>query len=629
MDKPTNKLFEEFRPVATSEYEEKILKDLKGADYEKRLVWRTGEGFNARPYYRREDIGKMDHLDSYPGNFPFVRGKKVHDNNWFVRQEMKVTDLEKANEKALDILMKGIDSLGFKLDPEKEYTREDLDVLLKNIFAEIVEINFNGSAHALALMENHYENLQHYNREFSKVHGSINYDPLGRLITKGKWFESETGDFETCKKLIEIAAHLPHFKVIGVNGVNFHEAGSSTVEELAFSLSAGVEYLTRLTEMGLSINDVAPNIKFSFGISSNYFMEIAKFRAARWLWAKIVKSYGPSRDEIGQMNIHAITSGKNMTLYDPYVNLLRSTTESMSSIIAGIDSLTVRPFNEVMGEDGEFAERIARNQQLLLKEESYLDKVVDPSAGSYYIEALTDSIAREAWKLFLETEEKGGFIQAVRSSFIQDRISKSAGEKLRAVATRKYYILGTNQYPNFSETIDTDDPRKLLGVKEEPENTEFRTIHPVRISVGFEELRLRTDQYAKNNKRPVAFMFTYGNLAMRIARSQFSRNFFSCAGYDVIDNLGFKTTDEGVKACLDSKPEIVVICSSDEEYPDIVPEIVEKLNDKTHLVLAGYPKDSVEKLKEAGMKHFIHTRSNVLETLTGFHELLGIPGLKS
>lgn len=627
MDKPNKRLFGDFQPVSTSEYEERILQDLKGADYEKKLVWKTDEGFSVRPYYRAEHLEGMAHLKAFPGSFPYVRGKRASNNDWFMRQDLIVTDLEAANKKALDILMKGVDSLGFIMEPEREYTKEDLDTLLRNIFAEIVEINFSGGKNALTLMRNHYEMLQRYNREFSKVHGSVNYDPLGRLITTGSFLAGEEEDFNNCKELIEIAAHLPHFKVIGVNGTDFHEAGCPAVEELAYSLSAGVEYLTRLTEMGLSINDVAPNIKFTFGVSANYFMEMAKFRAARWLWAKIVKSYGPSRDEVGQMNIHAITSGRNMTLYDPYVNMLRTTTEAMSSVIGGVDSLTVRPFNTVAGNSADFAERIARNQQLLLKEESYLDKVADPAAGSYYIENLTNLIAGKAWELFLEVEEQGGYMQAVKSGFIQDSINRSTRSKLDAIATRRQFLLGTNQYPNFSERIEVDDYEALVSLPGTPEGAGVKTITPLRISLEFDRLRLRTDKYALNNKRPAVFMFTYGNLAMRIARSQFSRNFFACGGYNTIDNLGFTTIEEGVQTAIDSKAEIVVICSSDEEYPVIVPEIVEKLRDKAIVVLAGYPKDSVDTLRETGLEHFIHMRSNVLETLQMFHSLFGIPEL--
>jgi methylmalonyl-CoA mutase len=297
----------------------------------------------------------------------------------------------------------------------------------------------------------------------------------------------------------------------------------------------------------------------------------------------------------------------------------------MSAIIAGIDSLTVRPYNTAFTDATEFSERIARNQQLLLKEESYLDKVADPSGGSYYIENLTESIAGEAWKLFLEIEEKGGYLHVVKEGLIQEMIKETVKTRDHAIATRKEFILGTNQYPNFSEKLELDDYQMFFKTEEQDKEALVETIKLYRGSISFERLRMRTDIYSKTSPRPAAFMFTYGNLAMRIARSQFSRNFFACAGYEVIDNPGFKTVEEGIKSSLDSPARIVVICSSDDEYPEIVPEIAKALKDDKILVVAGYPKEHIEEFKDCGVGYFIHLRSNILEELESFHNILGIP----
>lgn len=616
------KLFPEFPPVTVEEWEAKIIQDLKGADYEKKLVYKPVEGFRIKPYYSATDNENLGHQFQYPDSFPFIRGNKKDENHWFIRQDVPVSDLKRANEKALDILMKGVDSLGFILDEDKDYSKEDLDLLLRNIFAEIVEINFKTGKNALALMKNHYEMLVRYNRDFSKIYGSVEYDPFGRLITEGNYYDSLEKDMETCGQLIKTAEHLPHFTVIKVGGDHFHNAGASIVEELAFSLASGAEYLTRLTEKGLSVNQVAPKIKFRFATGSNYFMEIAKYRAARMLWAHIVKAYGPSRDDFAKMTIHAVTSQWNKAIYDPYVNLLRTTTEAMSSIVGGIDSLTVGPFNEVFEKPDDFSSRIARNQQLLLKEESYLDRVVDPAAGSYYIENLTDSIASEAWKLFLDVDARGGYIEAAMSGFIQEKINETARKHEADLASRKDTILGVNQYPNFAEKKEENIPGSAL--KPQEKSGIAQTLRIYRNAQPFEELRYRTDQYSLNHKRPAAFMFTYGNLAMRIARSQFSRNFFACAGFETIDNLGFNTVDEGVEAFLNSGAQILVICSADEEYPALAPAIFEKVKDKAIVVVAGYPKDIVEELKAKGIEHFIHVRSNVLEELGKYMNLIGI-----
>lgn len=618
-------MFSEFPPVSTGEWEALIQKDLKGADYEKKLVWQTEEGFKVKPYYRRENLEGLEYLDELPGEFPFVRGNKKRSNNWYIRQDIMVDDIKKANEKALDILMKGVDSLGFILE-NKEYTAEDLDNLMKNIFAEIVEVNFScPPGIALRIMQFHQELIKRYNRDFQKIHGSIDFDPMGYLVLKGNFYQSFDKSLTTARNLIDIAAHFPHFTVLQVNGANFRNAGSTILQELAFSLASGAEYLTHLTDTGVSIDQAAPNIKFTFGTGSNYFMEIAKVRAARLLWAAIVKAYGPSNNDVARMNIHAVTLDWNKTVYDPYVNMLRTTTEAMSSIISGIDSLTVKPFDSVFETPTEFSERIARNQQLLLKEESYFDKIADPAAGSYYIENLTESIAHEAWKLFLEVESMGGFIHAFKQGFIQEKVREAADQKDKDIAIRRRSILGTNQYPNSGEHIDKEVDPDVFNEEDQKEAGAIGdTLKTYRGAQAFEILRYNTDQYALKNGRPKVFMLTYGNIAMRIARAQFSGNFFACAGYEIIDNLGFKTVDEGVGAALQQEAEIVVICSSDEEYPVIAPEVCQKINERAIVVIAGYPKDSIGMLQEAGIRHFIHLRSNVLETLHQFQKELGI-----
>ncbi len=625
MGEQKKKLFGEFPPVSTSDWEALIEKDLKGADYEKKLVWKTREGFNVKPYYRDEDLQGIDAAATLPGAFPFVRGNKVKGNDWYIRQNIRVNKVEAANKKALDILMKGVNSLGFVLDDNKEYSKEDLDGLCRNIFAEIVELNFVCGRQAENIAGLYLDLIQQYNRDFRKVHGSVNFDPLGRLVIKGNYYDSFDEDFERCRRLINLTANLPNFSVITVNGRNFHHAGSSIVQELAFSLAAGAEYLTQLSERGLSVDKVATGMRFNFSIGPDYFMEMARIRAARQLWANIVKAYGPSSDDIARMSIHSETASWNITVYDPYVNMLRTTTESMSAAIAGVDSHIVRPFDGAFSKPDEFSERIARNQQLLLKEEAYLDKVADPAAGSYYIENLTDQMVQEAWKIFLEIEEKGGYIEAVKSGYIQQKVRENAEAMDKAIATRKMSLLGTNQYPNFTERIEKYIPAEVFKPSVFTEKDAIvETLTPYRGSQAFEVLRKKTDDYSRENERPAVFMFTYGNLTMRIARAQFAGNFFAVAGFDLIDNLGFKTIDDGVQAAIESKAGIVVICSSDDEYASIAPEICKKLKDHAIVVLAGYPKDIIEDLKQAGMKHFIHVHSNVLESLQEIQQELGI-----
>jgi methylmalonyl-CoA mutase len=290
----------------------------------------------------------------------------------------------------------------------------------------------------------------------------------------------------------------------------------------------------------------------------------------------------------------------------------------MSSVIGGIDSMTVLPFNAVYEKTNDFSERIARNQQLVLKGESYFDKVIDPGAGSYFIENLTNSIIHEAWKLFLEVQEKGSYLDAFKQGFIQQKIKEEAAAKDMEIALRKRSILGTNQYPNAKEVVSNMHENSF------PENNEPGILSPYRGAMAFEKLRYKTDLYSRKNKRPKAWMFTYGNLAMLKARSQFAANFFGCAGFEIIDNTGFTSIADGIAAAKKAKPEIVVICSSDEEYAEIALPVFESLKKESIVVLAGHPADLVEKLKETGMTNFIHVKSNVLEELKKYQALIGI-----
>jgi methylmalonyl-CoA mutase len=620
MAEKEEKLFTDFPPVSTEAWEARINADLKGKDYERALVWRTYEGINVRPYYRRENLEGLDYLNTLPGEFPFVRGNKKSGNDWFIRQDIFVKDFAEANKKVLNILGKGVNSLGFYFDCNTKITKDDLAVLLKDICLEAVEINFVCPCDNCNCALSFAEYVLGGNEDKTQIIGSAPPDPIGSFVLKGKL---KPNAFDELKAAIEKTSELPQFRVIGVHGKFFANSGASIVQELAFALAQGVEYLTRFTDAGLSIDEVAQNIKFNFGIGNNYFMEIAKLRAARLLWAQIVKAFDPKSDKSAKLIAHSETNTYNKTFYDPYVNMLRTQTEAMSAVLGGADSITVLPFNAIFGDTNEFSERIARNQQILLKEEAHLDKIADPGAGSYYIENLTASLAEHAWNLFLLVQNKGGFIQAFKEGFIQNEIKTMAAKRDTNVALRRENLLGVNQFPNFSETAKEDFPEWVFQASNcAEEGAEVETLKPYRAAQPFEALRYKTDMYSKTNKRPVVFMLPMGNLTFRKARAQFSTNFFAVAGFQVIDNNGFKTAKEGLEAAKAKNADIVVLCSSDEEYAELAPQIAELL-DKEILVIAGAPECKPE-LEAEGIKNFIHMKSNILEELKVYQEKLGI-----
>ncbi len=642
-DNKKEKLFSEFPPVTTEQWEEVITADLKGADYDKKLVWRTGEGFSVRPYYRAEDLRRIPFLESRPGCFPFVRGTG-RCNQWMVHQTIGVKDAEKANSEALAALNAGCDSIGFCF--YEAPTEAELDQLLSQIILGAVEVVFQGKG-ACRVAEMMFARLEKSAIDPAEVRMSFVLDPIVKKLSLQGEFGCCGNGGQCCECIagfVKKYEKYPKVRFAGVSGHYFHNSGSTIVQELAFTLAAGHEYLVMLMDAGLTADQAARTIRFSMAVSSNYFMEIAKFRAARLLWANIVKQYGPEKGCSEKMFAHAVTSRWNQTVYDPYVNMLRGTTEAMSAAIAGVHSLEVVPFDEVFETPTDFSSRIARNVQLLLKYESHFDQVSDASGGSYYIETLTQSIAEEAWKLFREVEDKGGYIAAFKAGFVTSAIEASAAAKDKAVSTRRTILLGANQYPNFTETADkavTGKAVKPAGCDPDCKCAEGGectcdddcdckkggpctcgkiVLHPYRGAMPFEQIRLKTD---RSGKAPLAFMLTCGSLSMARARAQFACNFFACAGIRVQDNTFFKSVEEGVKAALAAKADIVVMCSSDDDYATVAPEAAKLLGGKGILVVAGAPASQPE-LEAQGITHFISVKSNVLETLKSYLKELGI-----
>ncbi len=618
----SDELFSEFPPISTVQWKEKIINDLKGADYHKKTVWDTGEGFEVQPFYRQEDINHLKTNKIMPGNFPFLRGKNKTGNSWRINQVIEVPDFESAGKEAVTLINKGVDSLAFLLPANVQPDKEKLGMLLKDVDIEKIELNFKTlySIQYLNLLTNIARNRK---INLERIRGSVFCDPLLFFSLHGYFQNNETLDFGHLTDLTDAADALPNMHVITIDASIFHNSGATTVTEIGFALSTGVDYLSYLTKNGYTIEEIAGRIRFGFATGSNYFMEIAKYRTLRYLWANILTAYGlPEQNAV--MYIHATSSLWNKTVYDPYVNMLRTTTENMSAILGGVDSITVLPFDATYELPTEMARRVACNQQLILKEESYFDKVADPAAGSYYIENLTNNLIQKAWELFLTIQQQGGYVEAFKTGFIQQRIKEQARKKNMEIAQRKHNILGVNQFPNIKEKAGKALPPELFSPPMASAISGIEPLRPYRGAAAMEALRYETDKFSKTHKRPVVWMFTYGNLAMRKLRSQFAENFFGCAGFTIIDNIGFVSVEEGIEAAKAAAPDIVVLCSSDEEYSDIAIPAFEALKNDFVFVVSGYPKKIINILLTAGIKHFIHAKSNLLDELLKFQKLLSI-----
>ena len=463
----------DFPPVSTETWEAAIAKDLKGADYDKKLVWRTEEGLAVRPYYRQEALAGLEgQLRTGPGHYPFSRGM---GRGWEIEQNAK---------------------------PGPKAVRADL----------------------------------------------------------------------------------------------LHEAGAHAVQELGYGIAAGVDRLAALT-VTLPVDTVAPQIEFVFAVGPNCFVEIAKLRAARILWAQAVMAFGAQDDSACRMRLHVRTPRRNKSVYERYTNLLRVTTEAFSAAVGGCDQLTVDPF----GFDG----HLALNVQRILKEEAHLDAVADPAGGSYYVEALTDSLARAAWKLFQETEAEGGYAKALAAGTIGKALAETRAARAKAYSSRRRALVGVNNYPDVGAGDGVTLPAQYFS--------SASSLPQIRIAEPFEAIRQRTTQHALANGRcPKVLLLKRGDIKMKGARSNFCFNFFGCAGFDMVDAEEYQGTGA----------DLIILCSSDAEYLPFAKEVC--ANVAVPVLVAGNPKDQIEALTAAGIQGFIHMGSDAVQTLTEWQDKLGM-----
>lgn len=602
-------LFEEFPEITSETWKERIISDLKGAGNLDLLTWKTDEGIHVKPYYRSEDLEPLDYLE----NSGSLKRGGATPNHWTICQEIIPDDnVKETNSSIRSALAGGAEALRIMVKDHPAPSLEMLGSMLEAVPISQTEILFHGSLGADALFRNLIDLMESLGLEPADLKGSLGADPLGKMATTGIPIASMENLGNLVGNVRKISKGL---RVIEVDGALFQNSGATLVDELAFSLAMASDYMAALTDSGLDPLEAQESIHLRLAAGSNYFMEIAKLRAARILWGKISSAYGIAPEK-GTMRIHSVSSMWNMTLYDPYINMLRGTTEAMSSIIGGADLVSVLPFNIPYGKSDEFSDRIARNVQVILREETYFDRVSDPSSGSYYVENLTHSMVLAAWDLFCRVELKGGFRKAFEEGWIQEHINSSRNKKIERTTFGNRKILGTNAYPVFNELI-----LENLEIKVEDESPDLPLIplRPFRLASIFESVRLDTE---KSGKRPRVLLFRYGKEALRNTRASFAGNFFGCGGYEILTPPAFNSVDEGIEAAIEQRAELVVLCSSDDEYPKSARRILESLRGISIIVIAGYPVDSVEALRSAGIGHFIHSKSNLLDTLKSFNQLL-------
>lgn len=579
----TENLLAEFPAVSTEAWEAAILKDLKGADYAKKLIWQTDEGMAVKPYYRAQDIKGLEHMRTAPGVFPYARGAKLN-GDWRIREEIDASDVESANQAAAKAIVAGAEEIVFV--HAQLGSASELSLLLANL--QEIPVHFADADEALLRLL-----VAHLSKRTRPASISTDFDPLTNI------------DFAS-----EVLANAPAMLIpFTIDAGRFEEKGANAVEEIGFVLAAGIDYLAALQERGADLDRAASALAFSFTIGSSYFFQIAKLRAFRALWARAAESFGVAQDK-ALARIYARTSRWNKTLYDPHVNVLRATTEAMSAVLGGVDALTVAPFDECYKQPDDASRRLARNTQILLKQEALFGRVADPGAGSYSLEVITDYLCREGWKLMQSVEAAGGFTKAQADGLIGQALQISLASREKAVAQRRRVFTGTNQYANRNE--------KAL------DHIDSSCFSEERGTWAYEQLRLHTERHAtKTQKTPHVLLAEIGDVKMRGARSGFAANFFACAGF-VLETKRFDSAED----IAASDADLLVLCSSDAEYLALADALIANLKAEgktTPVLIAGNP-ETTEQLTALGVADFIHIRSNPLATLVQWQQRLGIEG---
>jgi methylmalonyl-CoA mutase len=463
----------DFTSPSSEQWKAAAGKSLKGASF-KSLVTPTYEEIDLQPIYTREDAAALPHLGQKPGFAYYLRGSTPGgyvEQPWEICQEIPAGLPRQFNEELKQDLQRGQTGIHLALDQAARKgldsdaaapgdagrdgiaisTLEDLAAALAGIDIEKYPLHIEAGFAGLEVIMMLSALLRQQEKDTRRLKGSIDTDPLGFLITAGDLPVSLSTVYAEMAQSVNWAGqHAPHLKTIGISGLPYHNAGADAVRELAYTLATAVEYIDGLSEHGAAVEAICSNMRFTFGIGPFYFMEIARLRAARMLWAKIVEAYGGG-SSAQKMTIHARTSSYNQTRYDPYVNMLRTTTEAFAAVAAGVDSLHTNRFNEVSGSSDEFSRRAARNIQVLLREECHLGQPLDPGGGSYYIEALTHEVSQKAWQYFQEIEAGGGMLKVLQKGLPQEETAALHEKRKQDLAQGKFLMVGTNFSANANE----------------------------------------------------------------------------------------------------------------------------------------------------------------------------------
>jgi methylmalonyl-CoA mutase len=690
IDHPEN-LLSEFEAATYEQWKEIAEESLKGKPFEK-IIKKTLEDLNIQPIYNQEDTKDIADTNSMPGFYPYDRGSSGDGyiiKKWDIAQEIPYPTPELLNNALKHDLQKGQTAVSIVVDDLTKNGKSPRNDprLLKNgtsIFCEKdylkaldgiditkIPIYVNGGMATSVQYAVFIYFLKKRKIEMKSIKGGFFFDPIA-VALDDKYEKVDINALYDHQQFLlsAIRSCESAFKPVCIDTAFYHEAGADAVQEVALSLATGTQHIRSLQNEDLSIDDIAGKLFFNVAFGPAFFIEIAKMRAMRKLWAKVVKEFG-CNEESGKIHLFARTSKFNKSRLDQYVNILRNTTEALSAILSGCDVLHVEYFDEPFGPPNDFSRRVARNIQLVLMEECNLPEVIDPVGGTWFVEKLTDEIAEKAWSLFVDIEKQGGMMKAVENNFVQNLIEEKAKQRLIQLSNRKDILVGTNKYPNksekeakpfefdreklseeriaFARSVRIKNKRndavnslyevfdmarhnehfkRMFSINFDDETKSFKKIKPLILCEMFEDVRENSEKYkTKTGKQPKVFLANVGSVKEYKGRADFSSDFFSVGGFDIISKLGHESWEEVAKEAIESQAEVITICSTDLKYPEFVPQfcrLIKRAKPMTILVLAGLPKEHIEDFKAAGLDDFIHIKSNIVETLNTIFKNIGV-----
>lgn len=611
--------FEEFEATSYERWKEEAVASLKGAPFEKKLFTKTYEGITLEPIYTKENAKAFAKRLSFPGADDYLRGVNAGgylSEPWAIAQDAQVACPVEANAILKQAVAKGATAVTF--DARNCKDAEAFNKLLDGICLCSTQINAYAGAKAQASLEALAA------AKGSDVFGCVGADPISEYALTGK---------ACCKEAIAALAdalkyaqaNLPKIKTICVNATVYHNGGANAVQEVAAAMATAAAYLEALTEAGFSVDEAAKTIRFKFALGANFFMEIAKLRAARVIWAQIVKAYGGSEDA-QKIDMAAETSRFYQTKYDPYVNILRATTQTFSGVVGGVNELTTLPFDNAIRKGDEQSQRIARNIQIMMQKEFGLLSPVDPAGGSWYVETLTGQLAEAIWAKFEDIQGKGGMVAVLECGCFQDEVAAVLAERFKNLAYRKDRAVGTNMYANMTEV--PLEGEAICGCCCCEGEAVIKTIKPHRWTEQYEAMREASEKAAAEGKVVKVFLCNMGPVSQHKARADFAGAFMEVGKFEVLRNNGFETTDAAIAAAKESGADIAMICSTDETYPELVPALAKGIKAAAPgmkvMVAGAAPAELAEEWAAAGVDEYVNVKANCLAILTAIQKERGI-----